>query len=111
MGASGEVWAPENEIHLFHAMQKYKPVGMHKHVRMFNIHRFVNEHAKAPISVEQIWERINDMYDIQLLDELVRGLTRYPARTLADVVCRPRRTRRASTKRTNPLNSGSRATF
>ena len=66
------VWRPETEIHLFHALQRFKPVGMHKHVRMCNVYRYLNEHARSPVPMEAIWERINAMYDLALLDALVR---------------------------------------
>lgn len=67
------VWRPDTEIHLFHALQRFKPVGMHKHVRMFNVHRYVNEHAREAVPMKVIWDRVNAMYDLALLDALVRS--------------------------------------
>lgn len=60
-------WTPEMEINLFYAMIDHKPVGVNKHFNMMFVYEKFNNLNEKKLSVEQIWEHLNELYDIQAL--------------------------------------------
>ncbi|KAF8931195.1 hypothetical protein BGZ58_007766 [Dissophora ornata] len=62
-------WDETMEMALFYAAIKFKPVGMHKHFRMINLHRHFNKHSHTPCTIAELWEKLGTMYDLQTLDE------------------------------------------
>ncbi|KAF9969913.1 hypothetical protein BGZ65_011529, partial [Modicella reniformis] len=62
-------WDETMEMALFYAAIKFKPVGMHKHFRMLNLHKHFNKHSNAPCTIAELWEKLGTMYDLQTLDE------------------------------------------
>ncbi|XP_029199170.1 MRG/MORF4L-binding protein-like isoform X2 [Acropora muricata] len=73
MASSEEVlvWTPELEVSLFHSMKGHKPVGVNRHFHMACIHdKFATSTGKRNISSKQIWEHLQELYNLQALDDL-----------------------------------------
>ncbi|XP_068678860.1 MRG/MORF4L-binding protein-like isoform X2 [Montipora capricornis] len=73
MASSEEVlvWTPELEVSLFHSMKGHKPVGINRHFHMACIHdKFATSTGKRNISSKQIWEHLQELYNLQALDDL-----------------------------------------
>ncbi|KCV68275.1 hypothetical protein, variant [Fonticula alba] len=87
------VWTPELEILLFRALKKYKPIGIHKHIRMFAIHHYLSSRLlltrrlllahprfgeadspapRLPVFVPRsaLWHRVQQLYDLAGLERL-----------------------------------------
>ncbi|XP_078362029.1 MRG/MORF4L-binding protein-like isoform X2 [Oculina patagonica] len=65
------VWTPELEVSLFHSMKGHKPVGINRHFHMACIHdKFATSTGKRNISSKQIWEHLQELYNLQALDDL-----------------------------------------
>lgn len=60
-------WTPEMEINLFYSMIDHKPVGENKHFHMMFIYERFNNLSEKKLSVEQIWEHLNLLYDLPAL--------------------------------------------
>ncbi|KAK3828368.1 MAG: chromatin modification-related protein EAF7-domain-containing protein [Benniella sp.] len=69
MKAVDSKWDETMEMALFYAAIKFKPVGMHKHFRMINLHRHFNKHSHTPCTIAELWEKLGTLYDLQALDE------------------------------------------
>ncbi|KAF9580781.1 hypothetical protein BGW38_002430, partial [Lunasporangiospora selenospora] len=68
--SGGEViWDENMEMALFYASIKFKPVGMHKHFRMINLHRHFTKLSHTPCTIQDLWDKLGTMYDLQTLDE------------------------------------------
>ncbi|KAJ1973166.1 hypothetical protein H4R35_004255 [Dimargaris xerosporica] len=66
-------WTPQREIALYQAMVGKRPVGLHKHFRMVAIyHQFLNSGVE-PCTTQDIWEKLNEMFDLQILDDIDMG--------------------------------------
>lgn len=67
-------WTIEQETTLYKAICKFKPSGQHKHFRMISIYQMVNNPAitasSDTITIQDIWEKLYSLYDIDGLDEL-----------------------------------------
>lgn len=72
------------ETALLRAISQFRPLGVHRHFNMISIvhalHAHAAEHggAQAAPTVEAIWAKLRDFYDLDGLNELVRPHT-YPA--------------------------------
>ena len=65
------MWNVENEIVLFHGMELYKPVGIHKHIRMYNLFQYFNKHASQPVATcQELWDKVHELYNLSVLDEM-----------------------------------------
>ncbi|KAF9932274.1 hypothetical protein FBU30_008569 [Linnemannia zychae] len=69
MSGTENIWDEAMEMALFYAAIKFKPVGMHKHFRMVNLHRYFNKHSPTPCTIAELWAKLGTMYDLQTLDE------------------------------------------
>ncbi|KAJ2801150.1 hypothetical protein H4S07_005008 [Coemansia furcata] len=69
--ANSSVWTPEVELALFMAMVGLRPVGIHRHFRLVNIYtRFVNRIGSTDLSLSDLKQHLDGLYDIKLLDEI-----------------------------------------
>jgi len=62
-------WTVDNEIQLFQAMVGHRPVGINKHFQMLMIHNKLSEGINAEISTQEIWKKLETLYDLGALDE------------------------------------------
>ncbi|ODQ66458.1 CT20-domain-containing protein [Nadsonia fulvescens var. elongata DSM 6958] len=65
-------WTQNQEIILFRAICRFKPVGVHKHFRMISIYQMVNNSnvQGERLSVEDIWGKLALYYDLEGLEDL-----------------------------------------
>ncbi|RNA28477.1 MRG MORF4L-binding isoform X2 [Brachionus plicatilis] len=63
------VWTPEMEVSLFYAMIDHKPIGENKHFHMAFIYEKFNNLSDKKLSIEQIWQHLDTLYDLKGLDE------------------------------------------
>ena len=64
-------WTPEMDVNLFYAMIDHKPVGVNKHFHMIFIYEKFNQATDTiKLSVEQLWQRLNTLYDLKELVKL-----------------------------------------
>ncbi|XP_019640674.1 PREDICTED: MRG/MORF4L-binding protein-like [Branchiostoma belcheri] len=68
-GAPPVDWSVDLEINLFQAMRGHKPVGVNRHFQMACIHEKLNQMVNRHISVQQIWNHLDDMYDMPALHD------------------------------------------
>ncbi|KAG0039850.1 hypothetical protein BGZ83_002710 [Gryganskiella cystojenkinii] len=69
MAVGANAWDETMEMALCYAAIKYKPVGMHKHFRMINLHRHFNKCSPTPCTITELWEKLGTLYDLSTLDE------------------------------------------
>ncbi|XP_074643248.1 uncharacterized protein LOC141900317 [Tubulanus polymorphus] len=69
--SDGLIWTIEQEISLFHAMRKHKPVGVTRHFQMACLHDKMNHSVvnNKTISTKDIWSHLRKMYDLAALNE------------------------------------------
>ncbi|KAI8905757.1 chromatin modification-related protein EAF7-domain-containing protein [Powellomyces hirtus] len=63
-------WTPEQEIALFHALTKFRPVGVHKHFRMLSVQRFVAASTGVSFTIAQLWAHLATFYELDALDAM-----------------------------------------
>ncbi|TPX65559.1 hypothetical protein SpCBS45565_g05069 [Spizellomyces sp. 'palustris'] len=63
-------WTPELEIVLFHALARFRPVGVHKHFRMLSVQRYFNKETGLDLTVNQLWAHLSNYYDLDALDAM-----------------------------------------
>jgi Chromatin modification-related protein EAF7 len=64
------MWSIEHETNLFKAVTRFKPAGLHKHFRMISIHNMVNLTGGEYVTSEEIWKKLNTLYNMAGLDDL-----------------------------------------
>jgi Chromatin modification-related protein EAF7 len=63
-------WTYDLEIALFKAIMSYRPVGIHKSMRLISILNAINaQYPAAPISLHDIKNKLNELYDIPGIEE------------------------------------------
>ena len=65
-------WTYDLEIALFKAIMSYRPVGMHKSLRLLSILNAINaQHPAAdpPITLQDIKDKLDELYDVASLEE------------------------------------------
>ncbi|KAG5513951.1 hypothetical protein PMAC_000573 [Pneumocystis sp. 'macacae'] len=67
--SKGREWTVDEEIALLRAVCKYRPIGIHKHFRIISIMQEMNSFM---IRSTDIWEKLRTLYNLELLDEIVR---------------------------------------
>ncbi|CAG8677805.1 2479_t:CDS:2 [Rhizophagus irregularis] len=65
-------WDAIMEIEFCRAIMKNRPVGIHRHFRMVNIHRDFNANSPVKCSIPELWEQFSKYYNIEKLEELER---------------------------------------
>jgi len=65
-------WDAIMEIEFCRAIMKNRPVGIHRHFRMVNIHRDFNANSPVKCSIPELWEQFGKYYNIERLEELER---------------------------------------
>jgi len=59
----------ETEVALFYSLRNRRPIGIDKHFQMMVIHEDFEKRVKQVIHPNVIWDHLNTMYDMDLLDE------------------------------------------
>eukprot|EP00055_Hartaetosiga_balthica_P002744 m.5128 g.5128 ORF g.5128 m.5128 type:complete len:107 (+) comp2339_c0_seq1:92-412(+) len=62
-------WPSDLELCLFHGIQQYRPIGVHRHVNMVMIYLMLRR-LRPAITVEEIWEHLETIYDLESLNEM-----------------------------------------
>ncbi|KAJ2615064.1 hypothetical protein H4S08_001421 [Coemansia sp. RSA 1365] len=71
MVTAASVWTPESELALYLSMVGLRPIGIHKHFRLFNIYtRLQYRLGNTDISLSDVKSRIGTLFNIPLLDEI-----------------------------------------
>ncbi|CAB4440039.1 unnamed protein product [Rhizophagus irregularis] len=65
-------WDAIMEIEFCRAIIKNRPVGIHRHFRMVNIHHDFNANSPVKCSIPELWEQFSKYYNIEKLEELER---------------------------------------
>ncbi|XP_050080903.1 MRG/MORF4L-binding protein [Anopheles maculipalpis] len=63
-------WTPEEESHLFLAMEGVKPVGVNKHFYMACIVERLSKSLQRDIGSDAVWSHLGTLYNLKALDEL-----------------------------------------
>jgi hypothetical protein len=77
-----DIWTPEMTTVLLQAVCTCKPIGslslgllgLHKHFRIIYIARFINNNMGTNVTTDQLWAKLDTLYDLNALDELVDSL-------------------------------------
>jgi Chromatin modification-related protein EAF7 len=65
-------WTYDSEIALFRAIISYRPVGLHKSLRLVSILNSINSQllpTDPPITLQDIKSKLDELYDIQGIEE------------------------------------------
>lgn len=46
-------------------------LGIHKHFRIISIQKQFNQNNPMPCTIQEIWDKLNEFYGMEALDELV----------------------------------------
>jgi len=65
---SGE-WTSEEEVSLFQALRNHKPIGVSKNFQMLSIMHKIKISTGRPFTAEQIWNKLESLYQLDMLDE------------------------------------------
>lgn len=60
-------WTVDEEIQLFLGLMIFKPVGRDRNFQMICLAYKLQNEAKLSYSISEIWQRIKELYDIDLL--------------------------------------------
>ncbi|EDV35609.1 uncharacterized protein Dana_GF12563 [Drosophila ananassae] len=63
-------WSAEEEVHLFHAMEGLRPVGINKHFYMSCIAQRFSKALNREVPSDMIWRHLETMYKLKELDHL-----------------------------------------
>ncbi|CAG8579711.1 5907_t:CDS:2 [Acaulospora colombiana] len=70
--SSGVEWDVKMEIEFFRAIMKHRPVGIHRHFHMVNVHRDFNANSAVKCTIPELWERFGTYFNLSKLEELDR---------------------------------------
>lgn len=60
--------SPETQVALLRALCQYRPVGLHRHLRMLSITLQVNGTSGSRYSTQEMWALVSHFYNLQELD-------------------------------------------
>ncbi|KAJ3321323.1 hypothetical protein HDV06_004427 [Boothiomyces sp. JEL0866] len=63
------IWTPQIETALYQAIILYRPIGIHSNFRLVNIHRYLVANMGTNISISEIKEYLDTLYDLKSLSE------------------------------------------
>lgn len=63
-------WDEQAEVTLFRGIMRYRPVGIHKNFHMICLHDYFNKNAAVQVSIDELWNKLETLYDTEALDEM-----------------------------------------
>ncbi|KAJ1502472.1 hypothetical protein HMI55_002887 [Coelomomyces lativittatus] len=63
-------WSIQHDLELLRALTVYRPIGLHAHFRILAIQHLMIKPLKMFVSTESIWYRLNELYDLKLLEQI-----------------------------------------
>ncbi len=76
----------EGEIHFFRAVMRALPLGVHRHFHVMCMQREIEQGLGQHVSTEDIWNKLNDCYNMEALENLVRSFsTNHKYRTIVRI--------------------------
>ena len=61
----------EGEIAFFRAIMSARPVGTHRHFHALSIRNAVMNATGKPVTVDEVWSKLGECYNLDLLESLV----------------------------------------
>lgn len=69
----------ELDIAFFRSLASIRPIGIHKHFRMIALQKSVLDMTGVTIPFEELWERMEDLYDLDELDDMFDESIPFPS--------------------------------
>lgn len=63
-------WTPEDEVHLFYALNGLRPIGINRHFNMMGVMERFARSTSSEFTSEQIWKHLRSMYNLEALEML-----------------------------------------
>ncbi|KAJ7175909.1 chromatin modification-related protein EAF7-domain-containing protein [Mycena filopes] len=73
----------EGEIAFFRAIMRARPVGIHRHFHILNIRNGIQKDTSHAVTVQAVWDKLRDLYDMDTLEAIDAEAESYEARTSA----------------------------
>lgn len=64
------IWTPQIETALYQAIILYRPIGIHSNFRLVNIHRYLVANMGTNITISEIKDYLDTLYDLKGLSEV-----------------------------------------
>ena len=61
----------EGEISFYRSMMRARPVGIHSQFHALCIHNAIIKETGQSVSIQQIWDKLKSLYDMDALEGLV----------------------------------------
>ena len=71
----------EGEIAFFRSVMRTRPVGIHRHFHALAIRNAIQRETGRWVPMEDIWRKLRECYDLDLLESLVRYIITCVCRT------------------------------
>jgi MRG-binding protein len=62
----------DGEICFFRSLMRARPIGMHRHFHIMSMQLAIEKALKQPVSVEDLWRKLDTCYNMEQLDLIVR---------------------------------------
>merc|ERR1711892_1434225 len=62
-------WSSEEEVSLFQALRDHKPIRIAKNFHMLSIMHKIKISSGRPFTADQIWRKLNSLYQLDMLEE------------------------------------------
>ena len=62
----------EGEIAFFRSLMRTRPIGLHRHFHVLSIRTVIHQDTGRYVTIDDIWEKLRDCYNIEALENLVR---------------------------------------
>ncbi|KAF7314287.1 hypothetical protein MKEN_00901300 [Mycena kentingensis (nom. inval.)] len=73
----------EGEIAFFRAIMRARPIGMHRHFHVLNIRNGILRDTGHAVTIDSIWAKLRDLYDMDALEAIDNETSGYAARQRA----------------------------
>ena len=80
----------DGEICFFRSLMRARPIGMHRHFHVMAMQVAIEKVLKEPVSIDEIWQKLDTCYNMEQLDLIVRMSLRPLCFSKLRGVCRNR---------------------